>query len=253
MKKIIDFEIQENRRLNEAVFLLALHGKGVPDVLPGQFVNVRVDGSPSTFLRRPISVYDFDGAKGTLRLLVKIAGRGTRQLSRLRSGEKLNVILPLGNGFPLPDQGDTLLIGGGVGIAPLYYLSRMLAARGKRPTMLVGLKTAGEAVLENEYEKLTELHFTTEDGTKGEKGYPTAHSLLKRHFDTVICCGPEPMMKAVARYAASEKSECFVSLENRMACGVGACLCCVTETKEGNKCVCTEGPVFNVKDLSWQI
>ena len=208
MKKILDFTVKENRRLNADNFLLVLHSIELPEIQAGQFVNVRVDHSPSTFLRRPISVHDVDKKQGLLYLLVKIAGKGTEKLSTLKPGEQLNIILPLGNCFSQPEQ---------------------------------------------EYEKYATVYYTTEDGSYGEKGYPTQHTILTEQFDHIFCCGPEPMMKAVARYAYSKHIDCEVSLENTMACGIGACLCCVNDTKEGHKCVCTDGPVFNINDLKWQI
>ena len=253
MKKIIDFTVKENRRLNSANFLLVLHSEELPEILPGQFVNVRVENSPATFLRRPISVNDIEPAKKLLYLMIKIAGAGTLKLSELLPGDKLNIILPLGNSFTIPESGRCLLVGGGVGIAPMLHLSRELKERGFSPELLIGVRSKQDIVLKEEFEKYAKVYFTTEDGSFGEKGYPTQHSVLKERFDHIFCCGPEPMMKAVARYAYANNVDCEVSLENMMACGIGACLCCVNDTKEGNKCVCTEGPVFNINDLKWQI
>lgn len=255
MKKIIDFTIEENRKLNEDLFRLTLRpDEELPEIRPGQFVNVRVDDSPSTFLRRPISVHDVETEKGRLYLLIKIAGTGTARLSSLASGEKLNIMLPLGNGFSIPlNQERCLLIGGGVGIAPMLHFSRELNKKNIRPTLLIGVRSRKDIALEKEFGEYADVYYTTEDGSYGEKGYPTGHSLLNNRFDRIFCCGPQPMMQAVARYARKNDIECEVSLENTMACGIGACLCCVTETSEGHKCVCTEGPVMNIKDLKWQI
>lgn len=251
MKKIIDFTIQENRRLNQDNFLLVLHTENLPEIEAGQFVNVKVENSPETFLRRPISVHDVD--KGLLYLLIKIAGSGTEKLSELKAGEKLNVLLPLGNSFTIPETGRCLLVGGGVGIAPMLHLSKELSAKGLSPVLLIGTRSKKDIVLQDTFSKYAQVYYTTEDGSYGEQGYPTQHTILHEHFDHIFCCGPEPMMRAVARYAYSRNIDCEVSLENMMACGIGACLCCVTDTKEGNRCVCTEGPVFNIKDLKWQI
>ncbi len=253
MKKIIDFEVLENRKLNRDMFLLTVYSEELPEIKPGQFVNIKVEGSSSTFLRRPVSIYDADPQKGLLYLLIKIAGHGTARLSELQKNEKLNIILPLGNSFTLPESGRCLLIGGGVGIAPLLYLSKELNKRGIVPDLLIGVRSEKDIILKDVFGKFSHLHYTTEDGTYGEKGYPTGHSLLKEHFDHIFCCGPDPMMKAIARYAYTNNIDCEVSLENMMACGIGACLCCVTDTTEGHKCVCTEGPVFNINDLKWQI
>lgn len=253
MKKIIDFIVKENRALNEDTFLLLLHSPELPEIKAGQFVNVKVEDSPSTFLRRPISVHDVDMEKGLLYLMIKIAGKGTAKLATLRKGDQLNVLLPLGNSFTLPQQGRCLLIGGGVGIAPLFHLAKELKSKRIDTVVLIGTRTEKDIVLKDEFEKYAKVYYTTEDGSFGEQGYPTQHSLLKESFDHIFCCGPSPMMKAVAQYAYANNINCEVSLENSMACGIGACLCCVNDTKEGHKCVCTDGPVFNINDLKWQI
>lgn len=253
MKKIIDFIVKENRALNEDTFLLLLHSPELPEIKAGQFVNIKVEDSPSTFLRRPISVHDVDMEKGLLYLMIKIAGKGTAKLATLREGDQLNVLLPLGNSFTLPQQGRCLLIGGGVGIAPLFHLAKELKSKGIDTVVLIGTRTEKDIVLKDEFEKYAKVYYTTEDGSFGEQGYPTQHSLLKESFDYIFCCGPSPMMKAVAQYAYANNINCEVSLENSMACGIGACLCCVNDTKEGHKCVCTDGPVFNINDLKWQI
>jgi dihydroorotate dehydrogenase electron transfer subunit len=253
MKRIIDFIVQENRSLNAQMALLVLHSRELPDMKPGQFVNVRVDRSPGTLLRRPISVHDVDSEKGLLYLLVKKVGPGTSALAHLTPGEKLNCILPLGNTFPIPASGRCLLIGGGVGIAPLLYLAKEMKRGGLEPVFLIGTRTKEEIILVEEYEQYGKVYYTTEDGSYGEKGYPTQHTILQERFDALFCCGPEAMMRAVARYAKSNNIDCYLSLENMMACGIGACLCCVTETTEGHKCVCTAGPIFHINELTWQI
>jgi dihydroorotate dehydrogenase electron transfer subunit len=146
------------------------------------------------------------------------------------------------------------LVGGGVGIAPLLQLGKELKAKGIVPNFLLGGRSAKDLIQLEEYKKIGNVFVTTEDGSLGEKGFVTNHSVLsKENFSKIYTCGPTPMMKAVASYAMKSGIECEVSLENKMACGLGACLCCVTETQEGHKCVCSDGPVFNIKDLSWQI
>lgn len=252
MKKIVEFTVAGNEALNSSMFLLTLHSDELPAISPGQFVNVKVDDSPATFLRRPISVHDVDTENKLLYLLIKKAGTGTKKLSALKAGEVLNVILPMGNAFSIPESGRCLLIGGGVGIAPMLHLAKEMKGRGLQTVLLVGGRSKEDIVRKEVFERYAELHCTTEDGTFGEKGYPTQHSVLSQHFDHIFCCGPEVMMKAVAGYAYNNNIDCEVSLENMMACGIGACLCCVTETREGHKCVCSEGPVFNIKDLKWQ-
>lgn len=253
MKKIIDFEVKENRQLNTDTILLVLHADDMPEILPGQFVNVKVEHSPSTLLRRPISVHDVDEQRGLLYLFVKIVGCGTAAMAELKPGDKLNIILPLGNHFTIPASGRCLLIGGGCGVAPMLHLAKVMKSKGLSPSVLIGTRTAKDILRREEYEKYATVYYSTEDGSAGEKGFVTAHPVLNEPFDYLFCCGPEAMMQAIARYASARNINCEVSLENTMACGVGACLCCVTDTKEGHKCVCTEGPIFNIKDLKWQI
>jgi dihydroorotate dehydrogenase electron transfer subunit len=253
MKRIVDFIVRDNQVLNEQTTLLVLYSNDLPKLKPGQFVNVRVDRSAATLLRRPISVHDVEPEKGLLYLLVKWVGPGTSALTRLAPKERLNCILPLGNGFPVPSSGRSLLLGGGIGVAPLLFLAKEMKRRGSEPVILIGTRTREELVRIEEYEKYGKVYYATEDGSYGEKGYPTQHSILKEPFDSLFCCGPDAMMRAVARYANSNNIDCYLSLENTMACGIGACLCCVTATVEGHKCICTEGPVFHINDLKWQI
>jgi dihydroorotate dehydrogenase electron transfer subunit len=174
----------------------------------------------------------------------------------LKSGESLNLILPLGNSFTIPSSNDTrvLLVGGGVGVAPLLYLGSILQKQGFEVNFLLGARSKADLLQLCEFEKYGNVYTTTEDGSHGEKGYVTQHSILEgSNFDLIYTCGPTPMMKAVAAYAANSNVECEVSLENTMACGIGACLCCVTDSTDGHVCVCTEGPVFNITKLKWQI
>jgi len=168
-------------------------------------------------------------------------------------GDLINLVLPLGNGFTLPKPGDNvLLVGGGIGIAPLFYFAKVLNSQGVRPMMLLGGKTTSDVLRLEDYQKLGETFVTTEDGSLGEKGFVTMHSLWQQQqFDKIYVCGPKPMMKAVASLAKEKETWCEVSLENLMACGLGACLCCVEDTVDGHVCVCKEGPVFNTRRLKW--
>ena len=239
------------------VLLRLTHPQPLPSISPGQFVEVRVDHSPNTFLRRPISVHHVDEQHNELWLLVAVVGDGTRQMTSVSPGDVLNCLLPLGHGFTLPADSSTstLLVGGGVGVAPLLFLGHRLCAQGVKPVFLLGARTASDLpkALLSHYQQLGTVLITTEDGTAGERGFVTQHSILtKQKFDIIYTCGPQPMMRAVARYAAEHQVECEVSLENKMACGLGACLCCVEKTTEGNVCVCKEGPVLNIKKLLWQ-
>ena len=277
MKKyILDLQVKSVDRVHERYVLIRLtDDKPLPEMLPGQFVEVRVDGSSTTFLRRPISINFVDKQANELWLLVACVGDGTRRLAELKAGDTLNCVLPLGNGFTLPvtlhpscvpsvasEQSSSapftnppspLLVGGGVGVAPLLYLGKVLKEKGLEPTFLLGARSAKDLLMLSEFEKYGRVLVTTEDGTMGEKGFVTNHSVLQQEqFDMIQVCGPTPMMKAVARYANEKGIACEVSLENLMACGLGACLCCVEKTKEGNLCVCKEGPVFNIKRLLWQ-
>lgn len=258
MKKfILDLKVSSVEALSPKHVLIKLTDeKPLPDMLPGQFVEVRVDDSPTTFLRRPISINFVDRTNNELWLLVAAIGDGTRRLSRLQQGDTLNCVLPLGNGFTMPRVASekVLLVGGGVGVAPLLYFGQKIKEQGGEPTFLLGARTASDLLELDLFKAVGRVFVTTEDGSEGERGFVTNHSVLSQErFDQISTCGPKPMMMAVARYAKAENISCEVSLENKMACGVGACLCCVEKTTEGNVCVCKEGPVLNINKLSWQI
>ncbi len=259
MKKyLMDLKVVGNERLNERHALLRLSpAEGtLPDMLPGQFVQVRIEDSPSTFLRRPISICDCRKEDNILTLLVQLRGEGTRHLGAMPVGRTVNTLLPLGKGFtPVGSGEDVLLVGGGVGVAPLLYLGASLKAAGARPHFLLGARSASDILLRAAFEALGPVYISTEDGSLGDKGFVTQHSVLaSRQWKEIRTCGPKPMMMAVARYARQTGANLEVSLENMMACGLGACLCCVEDTSErGNVCVCKEGPVFNINELKWQI
>lgn len=258
-KQILDFLIKENNRINENYSLLKLtpaDGSRIVDAVAGQFVQVEVPYSKTTFLRRPISINYIDRNDNTLWLLIRKAGKGTEALVSMEEGRRLNLVLPLGNGFSRPSKKEAriLLAGGGVGVAPMYYLGTELYKEGYDVEFLLGARRDADLLELDLFSQVGKVHCSTEDGSAGEKGLITHNSALSRAWDYIFCCGPMPMMKAIARYAAKNNIECEVSLENRMACGVGACLCCVEDTSDsGNVCVCTEGPVFNIKRLKWEI
>ncbi|WP_056928622.1 dihydroorotate dehydrogenase electron transfer subunit [Candidatus Symbiothrix dinenymphae] len=342
MKQIADWTVSENSQLSADFCLLKVHLENeLPKIRPGQFVQIRVPNAPNTFLRRPISIHFVDYARHELWLLVQMVGEGTRKLSKMRVGESLNIIYPLGNGFTLPERnchcgldpqspekdpnveqhnsvthhrnakqgiagqarndngndagngsllpqtgGQFLLIGGGAGIAPLLYLGKQLCDLGYQPTFLLGGRTQYQLLQLSEFEKYGDVYTTTEDGSHGKKGFVTNHSIIQTYFNdiqshkhktqkhfnktqmynnplthpspstlhpTIYVCGPKPMMLAVAKLAKQNDVSCEVSLENRMACGIGACLCCVEKTTFGNACVCTAGPIFNINQLTWQL
>jgi len=253
---MLDLVIKKNVTLSNQYSLLILTSPDkLPEMLPGQFAEVRVDGSSTVFLRRAISIHYVDYEINELWLLIQIVGDGTKRLAELKSGENVNLLLPLGNSFNLPASKDAkvLLIGGGVGVAPLLFLGDYMKKNGFEVNFLLGARSKADLLQLCEFERFGNVFTTTEDGSHGESGYVTQHSLLKgANFDYIYTCGPTPMMKAVASYAAQTKTNCEVSLENTMACGIGACLCCVTDTTEGHLCVCTEGPIFNITKLKWQ-
>jgi dihydroorotate dehydrogenase electron transfer subunit len=258
MKKyLLDLTVKAVERIHEHYVLIKLtDDKPLPEMLPGQFVEIRVDGSPATFLRRPISINFVDHEQNELWLLVAAVGEGTKKLAQLQSGDMLDCLLPLGNGFTMPASAEEkiLLVGGGVGVAPLLYMGAEMAREGIEPTFLLGARTGDDLLMLDYFKRYGRVYVTSEDGSAGEKGFVTNHSLLlKERFSRIATCGPTPMMKAVAAYARKADVECEVSLENLMACGLGACLCCVEKTTEGNLCVCKDGPVFNIRKLLWQV
>jgi len=254
-KYIDDFIVVSNHRINHEYVVLELQHPGImPSMEPGQFVLVKVEGVPETYLRRPISIHDVDFEKNTMRLLVQEIGNGTRWMGNLSAGDRLNLVYPLGNSFELPKTDKVLLVGGGCGIAPLLFLGKKLKKHGVQPRFLIGARSSAFLIELDEYREVGEVFITTEDGSVGTKGYVIHHPIMKTQtpdFELIYTCGPEAMMKVIAKYAANHQIECQVSLENSMACGIGACLCCVTATQHGNKCTCIDGPVFDSKELKW--
>ncbi|MCF6341679.1 MAG: dihydroorotate dehydrogenase electron transfer subunit [Bacteroidales bacterium] len=254
MKHIQDFKVKGYRRLNPENYILTLQGESLETAIyPGNFAEIAVPGAPGIFLRRPISILDFNPVQNTIGFYIKAIGKGTRQLGRLAEGETVNLVYPLGNSFSAIENGKALIVGGGSGIAPFIQLGRALQHNNIQTTFLIGGRTKNDVFLTDEFRKSGEVLVTTEDGSLGEKGMVTDHSVFKGefNFDKIYTCGPDPMMKAIASIATENNIDCEASLENMMACGIGACLCCVTPTVNGNKVVCTEGPVFNTKVLGW--
>lgn len=255
-KTVIDLLLIENKQLNKDNFLLVLQSpQPISDIVPGQFMNVEIKEATEIFLRRPFSVLDVDYEKQTISLLVKILGRGSKKLTEAHAGQKISAILPLGNSFTLPQKSDrVLLIGGGSGVAPMLFLAKLCGLNPNQISILIGARSASDHIDISNYLSFGNFFFTTEDGSLGEKGYVTNHPLFTGQlnlFSKIYTCGPDLMMKAVGRTAKEKDIFCEVSLENMMACGFGVCLCCVEDTKDGHKCVCTDGPVFNVNDLKW--
>lgn len=250
------FVIRENRRVtpDSVLIKLAPEDDEMPEMSPGQFVNILVPQAPGTFLRRPISICNLQD--GLMWLFIKNVGKGSKWLCSIEEGDKLDIVLPLGHGWTMPEKpgSKVLLIGGGVGVAPLLYWGKILKDAGHTPEFVLGASTASALTLLDDFAEYGVVHLTTDDGSQGIKGNVLAHPCCYARAakpDMIYCCGPTPMMKGVASMANQRNIPCEVSLENHMACGIGACLCCVEDTKDGNKCVCTAGPVFNINNLNW--
>ena len=236
--------ITENSPVTESVWRMRLGAPGLEEQKPGGFVNIRLDG---LYLRRPISV--FDSEPGRLTILYKVVGRGTEQMKDLEPGAQLDVVTGLGNGYDLSKAGDRpLLLGGGVGVPPLYLLAKKLRAEGKTVTAVLGFNTAAEVFAEEEFRALgCSVTVTTADGSYGVKGFVT--DSLPREYSYFYTCGPEPMLRAV--YRAVKTSGQF-SFEERMGCGFGACMGCSCKTITGYKRICREGPVLEKEEILWE-
>jgi len=242
MKQCI-FTVAENAPLTDSIYRMTLRGDTSAITAAGQFVNIRIDG---LYLRRPISVCDVSG--DTLTLLYKVVGQGTDTLSRLLPGESLDLLTGLGNGYDLSLAGEhPLLLGGGVGVPPLYLLAKRLRAQGKSVSAVLGFNTASEVFYETEFALLgCSVTVTTADGSYGKKGFVT--DALPNEYSYFYTCGPEPMLKAV--YRATPTSGQF-SFEERMGCGFGACMGCSCRTVTGNKRICKDGPVLKKEEILW--
>ncbi len=257
MKKVLDFVIRSNEKLNHQNNLLKVspkNGQKLDDIYPGQFVQILVDNSSSVFLRRPISINFVDRARNEMWLLVQNMGKGSQKICEKHENEVLNIIFPLGNTFTIPEDRSAklLLVGGGVGTAPMHFLGKTLIQQGYIPNFLLGGRSKTDILQTEDFKEMGNTYFTTEDGSLGEKGFVTHHSILKESkFDYIYTCGPKPMMIAISKLAKEMGAECEASLENYMPCGFGACLCCVEKTSRGNIATCMEGPIFNTRELLW--
>ena len=238
------FEIVENTALTRDVYKMVLVGDTSAVTASGQFVNIQLDG---LYLRRPISVCDCEG--DNLTLLYKVVAKGTEQMSKMREG-KLDVLTGLGNGYDLTKSGNKpLLIGGGVGVPPLYMLCKKLVAEGKEVSVILGFNTKDEIFYEEEFKALgVKVFVTTVDGSYGIKGFVT-EAMKEIDYSYFYTCGPEPMLKAI--YSASTTSGQF-SFEERMGCGFGACMGCSCKTVTGYKRICKEGPVLEKEEILWE-
>ncbi len=236
--------VEKNEKLTADVFRLVLRGDVGAVRTPGQFVNVRIDG---LFLRRPVSVCDKNG--DSITLVFKVVGEGTAKMAEIVPGAEIDVLTGLGNGYSADRSGDRpLLIGGGVGIPPLFWLCRTLVARGMRPSVILGFNTADEIFMEEDFRALgVPVTVTTVDGTRGVRGFAT-DAMAETDYTYFYTCGPLPMLRAVDCAARGDGE---FSFEERMGCGFGACMGCTHKTKKGYVRICREGPVLRREDVVW--
>ena len=236
--------VKENKKLTDNIYRMILSGDLSAIKNPGEFVNLEI---PELFLRRPISVCDFE--KDSLTIIYKTVGKGTEKMAKAVEGDKFDVLVGLGNGYDISVCGShALLMGGGVGVPPLYNLAKKLIADGKKVTVVLGFNTASEIFYEEEFKALgTDVRVTTVDGSYGIRGFVT-DAISDVDYTYFYTCGPEPMLKAV--YKAT-KTEGQFSFESRMGCGFGACMGCSCKTNFGNKRICKDGPVFAKEEILW--
>lgn len=243
MEKVF-LTVKDNKILTEGVYEMKLSGDISAVKKPGQFVNVSIDGC---YLRRPISVCDVDG--DTLTIIYKVVGEGTERLSKYVAGEKIDTLVGLGNGYDLSLSGEKpLLIGGGVGVPPMYLLAKKLVEKGVKPTVILGFNTKSEVFYEKKFKTLgATVYVTTADGSYGKKGFVT-DVMKDLDYTYFYTCGPMPMFKAIEKIA---KGSGEFSFEERMGCGFGACMGCSCKTKYGNKRICKDGPVLRREEIVW--
>ena len=237
------YKVLSNTALTKDVYKMILAGDTQHITAPGQFINIKLDGK---FLRRPISVCDYD--EKSITIIYKVVGEGTAQMKNIQPGESLDILTGLGNGYDISKSSKPLLIGGGVGVPPMYNLAKTLIADGQKPTVVLGFNTASEVFYEKEFMALgADTYVTTVDGSYGIKGFVT-DAMADLDYDYFYTCGPLLMFKAV--YNATETSGQF-SFEERMGCGFGACMGCSCKTKYGNKRICKDGPVLVKEEIIW--
>ncbi len=238
------YTITENQKIAKDVYKMVVSGDTSSLTATGQFVNIKVDG---LYLRRPISVCDYD--ESTITLIYKVVGAGTEIMSTKAVGEKFDILVGLGNGYNTDKSGENpLLIGGGVGVPPIYGLCKKLINEGKKPTVILGFNTQDEIFYKDEFEALgAEVHITTVDGSVGTKGFVT-DVMKELTYSYFFTCGPMPMFKAIENTATTSGQYSF---EERMGCGFGACMGCSCKTKYGNKRICKDGPVLEREEIIW--
>lgn len=238
------FTILENKKIAKDIYLLVLSGDTSSTTRPGQFVNIKLEGQ---YLRRPISICDYD--EKTLTLIYKIVGIGTEKMSEYKPGKELDILIALGNGFDTSKSGSSpLLIGGGVGVPPMFNLCKKLISEGKKPTVILGFNSHEDVFAEEEFKALgVETIITTADGSYGIHGFVT-DAMKDIAYDYFFTCGPEPMFRAIEKIATTSGQYSF---EERMGCGFGACMGCSCKTKYGNKRICKDGPVLLREEIIW--
>ena len=238
------YEIKSNKQLTESIFEMVLIGDTSSITAPGQFINIKLDGF---YLRRPISICDYDDS--TITIIYKVVGEGTEVMSKMNAGEKLDVLCGLGNGFDTSKSMDKpVLIGGGVGVPPMYNLCKKLISEGKSVTVILGFNKKDEIFYEDEFKKIgADVKVTTVDGSYGIKGFVT-DALKETEYSYFFTCGPMPMFKAIESTATTSGQYSF---EERMGCGFGACMGCSCKTKYGNKRICKDGPVLTREEIIW--
>ncbi len=254
-------KVTDTRKLAEGIFGLTLSTKAAIEAKSGQFIMVNTK-SEAHLLGRPISICDIDKENESLSIVWRNVGYGTKELSTLKEGEEVDIIGPLGNGFPTDEElikGKSItLLGGGIGAPPLYALAKELSSKGVKPVVILGYRSESAGLfLKDEFERTADVIIATDDGSAGVKG--TVIDALKEHdvkSDIIMACGPMPMLKGIKNYAQEKGIDAYISLEERMACGVGACLGCVVKTTHkdhhsqvNNARICTEGPVFEAKEV----
>lgn len=242
MYKEDNYKILSNEKIAKDVYKMVLEGDTQYITAPGQFINIRLAGK---FLRRPISVCDCDGS--TITIIYKVVGSGTEYMSKLEKGTVLDILTGLGNGYDISKSTKPLLIGGGVGVPPLYMLAKKLIASGQKPVVILGFNTKDEIFYEEEFKSIgCDVRVTTVDGSYGIKGYVT--NAFPDDYDYFYTCGPMPMFRAIEKAANTSGQYSF---EERMGCGFGACMGCSCKTKYGSKRICTDGPVLEREEIIW--
>lgn len=237
------FKVESNEAVAEKVYKMVLSGDTSDIKRPGQFVNIKLEGK---YLRRPISVCDY--TKDGMTLIYKVVGEGTKQMSETKAGTEFDILSGLGNGFDITKSGEKpLLIGGGVGVPPLYNLAKRLFEQGKKVSVIMGFNSSDEIFLADEFEKIADVTVTTVDGSTGIKGFVT-DAMDGIDYSYIYTCGPEMMLRAVYDKA---KTDGQFSFEERMGCGFGACMGCSCKTKYGTKRICKDGPVLEKEEIIW--